>query len=186
MKPFDDIFGELEGKGKECLLGGPRTTSTLILIIYNRTLCTAEPPAPARAGSTAAGAGTERASGVPGPAPSARHCQTPEPRGSPIPTAGQVPGAQGAARGPPGGLAGLSGLLGGRSAPAGSAAVTVCLCLCGCACAARGPARPGPAAERAAFPRAQPPRRRAPADNSKMEDAPSQPLINNVARCLPV
>lgn len=31
-----------------------------------------------------------------------------------------------------------------------------------------------------------PPHWRSPADNSKMEDAPSQPLINNVARCLPV
>lgn len=173
-------------KEKQCLLGGPRTTFMLILIIYNRTLCTAEPPAPARAGSTAAGAGTERASGVPGPAPCPVKRRSR--RGSPIPTAGQVPRAQGAARARAGGLAGLSGLLGGRSAP-GAEALAEPRALCGCACVAvpvPPAARPGPAAGRAAFPRAHPPRRRAPADNSKMEDAPSQPLINNVARCLPV
>lgn len=175
-------------KEKQCLLGGPRTTSMLILIIYNRTLCTAEPPAPARAGSTAAGGWNRERAACPALRPPPCTVKRRSRRGSPIPTAGQVPRAQGAARARAGGLAGLSGLLGGRSAPAAEALAEP-RALCGCACVAvpvPPAARPGPAAGRAAFPRAHPPRRRAPADNSKMEDAPSQPLINNVARCLPV
>lgn len=51
MKPFNDIFGEVEGKA---MLGGPRTTLTLILILYNRTFCKIHPYAPARADSTRA------------------------------------------------------------------------------------------------------------------------------------
>lgn len=51
MKPFNDIFSELEGKA---MTGGPRTTLMLILIIYNRTFRKIHPYAPARAGSTTA------------------------------------------------------------------------------------------------------------------------------------
>ncbi|KAL2303736.1 hypothetical protein Nmel_009014 [Mimus melanotis] len=42
MTPFNDIFGEVEGK------------AMLILIIYNRTFCKIDPYAPARADSTIA------------------------------------------------------------------------------------------------------------------------------------
>lgn len=51
MKPFNDIFGELEGKA---MLRGPRTTLLVILIIYNSTFCKIHPYAPARADSTMA------------------------------------------------------------------------------------------------------------------------------------
>lgn len=133
-------------KEKQCLLGGPRTTFMLILIIYNRTLCTAEPPAPARAGSTAAGAGTEseRAAcpalhpalsnaGAAGDPPSPPRGRYPGHRGRLGPGRGVSPGSQGCS------AAARHRLLRRWRSRGHCVAVPVWLCLCR---PQPGPARP--------------------------------------------